>query len=236
MIQKQKPINLMIVNKTVPGSSQNEVKSLNWVLNYEKVVKAGKEDYDFSKDYYGFHPDAMNEYRTIRSYSLDELPAIESQYDGLIYLDNEGVEYKTPGYSSISHYGGFNQTDYLLLKDMINKNKLVIAEFNFFSDPTEDLVRYNTEQVMDIYSLRWKGKYFKALEKKKIASEMDIKWLDIYKDINGKEWDFNGPGLVLCSEKQERTSYYGENRAVRLSPGDEKHRRHRYRINRPEAG
>jgi hypothetical protein len=57
---------------------------------------------------------------------------------------------------------------------------------------------------MDIYSLRWKGKYFKALEKKKIASEMDIKWLDIYKDINGKEWDFNGPGLVLCSEKQER--------------------------------
>lgn len=204
MVQKQKPINLMIVNKTVPNSSRNEVKSLNWVLNYEKVVKGDNTEYDYSKDYYGFHPDALNEYRTIRSYRLEELPLIESQFDGLVYLDSEGVEYKTPGYNSISHYGGFNQTDYLLLKEMINKDKLVIAEFNFFSDPTEDLVRYNTEQILDIYSLRWKGKYFRTLEKKKIASEIDIKWLDLYKEINGKEWDYSGPGLVFCSEKQDR--------------------------------
>lgn len=204
MVQKQKPLNLMIVNKTVPSSSENEVKSLNWVLNYEKVSKTGNEAYDFSKDYFGYHPDALNQERAIRAYRLEELPEIKAEYDGLIYLDNEGVEYKTPGYSSITHYGGFNQTDYLLLKEMIANNKLVITEFNFFSDPTEDLVRYNTEQLMDIYTLRWKGKFFKDLDKKKIANEIDIKWLDSYKEINQKEWDYSGAGLVLCNEKQDR--------------------------------
>jgi hypothetical protein len=87
---------------------------------------------------------------------------------------------------------------------MINDDKLVIAEFNFFSDPTEELVRYNTEQLMDIYTLRWKGKYFKDLDKKKIASEIDIKWLDSYKELNDRDWDYSGPGLILCNDKQNR--------------------------------
>ncbi|MGC9343612.1 MAG: hypothetical protein ACP5E3_12990 [Bacteroidales bacterium] len=204
MVQKQKPMNLMIVNKTVPSSSENEVKSLNWVLNYEKVSKQDNEGYDFSKDYFGYHPDALNRERLIRSYRLEELPGLGDEYDGLIYLDNEGVEYKTPGYSSISHYGGFNQTDYLLLKEMINNEKLVITEFNFFSEPTEELVRYNTEQLMDVYTLRWKGKFFKDLDKKKIADEIDIKWIDSYKEINKKDWDYKGSGLILCNEKQDR--------------------------------
>jgi hypothetical protein len=204
MVQKQKPMNLMIVNKTVPSSSENEVKSLNWVLNYEKVAKHDSEGYDFTKDYFGYHPDALNRERAIKAYRLEELPELENEYDGLIYLDNEGVEYKTPGYSSISHYGGFNQTDYLLLKEMLNNDKLVITEFNFFSEPTEELVRYNTEQLMDVYTLRWKGKFFNDLDKKKIADEIDIKWIDSYKESNNKDWDYKGSGIILCNEKQNR--------------------------------
>ena len=204
VFQKDKPLNLMIVNKSVPNVSHNEVKSLNWVLNYEKVLKSGNEHYDFSKDYYGFHPDAVSEDRIIRAFGLTDFPDLQQEYDGLIYLDNEGVEMDGKHYASISHYGGFNQTDYLLMREMMNSGKLVIAEFNFFSDPTEDLVRYNTEQLIDIYTLRWKGKYFKDLDKEKVLKEIDEKWLRSYTDFNEKEWDFSGPGIVMCNEKQER--------------------------------
>jgi hypothetical protein len=204
MVQKKKPLNLMIVNKSVPTTSHNEVKSFNWVLNYEKVLKAGNEHYDFSKDYYGFHPEAVTEERTIKSYRLEDFPTIRKDYDGIVYLDNQGVELDGQKFSSITYYGGFNQTDYLLMREMMSSGKLVIAEFNFFSDPTEELVRYNTEQMMDIYSLRWKGKFFKNLEKKKIQEEVDPKWFESYSESYNKEWDYSGPGLILCNEKQQR--------------------------------
>ncbi len=204
VVQKKKPLNLMIVNKSVPASSSNEVKSFNWVLNYEKVLKAGDEHYDFTKDYFGFHPDAITEDRSIKAFGLHDFPDLQQEYDGLVYLDNEGVDLDEKKHSSISHYGGFNQTDYLLMKEMINSGKLVIAEYNFFSDPTEDLVRYNTEQMIDVYTLRWKGKYFKDLKKDKILKELDQKWLTSYSQNHENEWNFSGSGIVLCNEKYER--------------------------------
>lgn len=202
--QKKNPMDLMIVNKTVPRSTENEVKTLNWVLNYQKVLKDGNDNYDFSRDYYGFYPDAVSADRSIKAFRLEDLPELCEKYDGLIYLDNEGVELENQKYSNLKFYGGFNNTDYHLLKEMINSDKLVIVEYNFFSEPTEDLIRFNTEQLMDIYSLHWKGKYFKNLASKKIIGEIDEKWLDRYKNFYDKDWDFKGPGLILCNIKQDR--------------------------------
>ena len=202
--QKKNPMDLMIVNKTVPRSAENEVKTLNWVLNYEKVLKDGNDNYDFSRDYYGFHPDALSADRSIKAFRLEDLPELCDKYDGLIYLDNEGVELENQKYASLKYYGGFNNTDYHLLKEMINSDKLVIVEYNFFSEPTEDLIRFNTEQLMDIYSLQWKGKYFKNLAANKVFKEIDKKWLNAHNDYYENEWDYNGPGLVLCNLKQNR--------------------------------
>ncbi|MFW5820421.1 MAG: hypothetical protein ACOCWA_03970 [Bacteroidota bacterium] len=203
-IQKKNPLDLMIVNKTVLQSSENEVKSLNWVLNYRKVIKNDRQNYDFEKDYFGFHPDAISTDRTIRSFGIDDLSDIKEKYDGLFYLDNKGVELDHQKYANLKYYGGFNNTDFLLLKEMMNNEKLVVVEYNFFSEPTEELIRYNTEQLMDIYSLHWKGKYFKDLSEKKAGKELEEKWFECYKNYSGKEWDYTGPGLILCNLKQDR--------------------------------
>lgn len=203
-LQKSRSMELMVINKTVTKANQNEFKALNWVLNYKKFLKADGRQYDYKLDYFGYHPDAPGEEWLIRSFRLENLPALKEQFDAVVFLDNEGVPADLPGNTLKAAYGGLNQNDYLLLKEMIQSGKLIIAEYNFFSEPTVDLVRFNTEQLLDIYSIGWKGKYFDNLDARKIKDIIDIRWLDRYKEYYGKNWDFTGPGLILMNPRQNR--------------------------------
>ena len=204
-LQKSKKMEIMIVNKTVPRNSHNEVKSLTWVLNYNKILKTDNTHYRYEKDYYGYHPDAPAEEWKIRSFRLADLPAIEEKYKVLVYLDNEGVPLREDSAEfPANHYGGFNQNDYLLLRQMWNANKLIIAEYDFFSGPTEELVRYNTEQMLDIHCLGWRGCFFRNLDAGKIIRNLDARWIDRYKEYYGKNWDFMGSGFVLINTRQNR--------------------------------
>ncbi len=204
-IKKSRPINLLIINKTVPKSSENELRTLDWTLNFEKFVKPNNDNYNYKTDYYGFHPDmSMNELM-IKSFRLDEIDSFTQIYNGLIFIDNSGVEIEEKGNPGKKmRYGGLNQNDYILLKGMIAQNKLVFAEYNFFSEPTVDLVRFNTEKLIDIYYLGWKGKYFNNLKYKSVEKEISSRWIDIYKKLEGKDWTFNGPGIILMNEAQSR--------------------------------
>ena len=204
IIQKDRILDLMIINKTVLTENSNEVKSLNYVLNYKKILKSTENTYDYNRDYFGFFPQPVYEGEYIKSFKMEDVESISDQYDGLIYLDNEGVVSNRLGKGLASRYGGFNQNDYILLKEMYNKNKLIIAENNFFSEPTEDLVRFNTEQLLDVYSLHWTGKLFKNLEKKKISQEIKEEWFEIYKNQYNSEWNYEGSGMVLFNKRQSR--------------------------------
>ncbi len=204
-LQKSRQMEIMIVNKTVLGDSHNEVKSLSWVLNFNKILKTDNTRYNFNRDYYGYHPDAPAEEWKIRSFKLADLPDIREKYCALFYLDNQGVKMTSGDTKPASaYYGGFNQNDYLLLREMMNAGKLVIAEYNFFSSPTEELVRYNTEQLLDIHCLGWRGKYFASLDPEKLKDGLDPVWIDRYKEYNNRNWDFSGPGIILINEKQNR--------------------------------
>lgn len=200
-LQKGQVMDLMVVNKTVTSKSNNEMRSLNWVLNYQKIIKPSNQNYNFQQDYFGFHPDPVYKDNHIKAFKLNQIESFSYQYDGLIYLDNEGMQSKD---MPDLNYGGFNQSDYLLFKAMSAAGKLLVAEYNFFSDPTEDLVRFNTEQFIDVYSLRWHGKYFKDLSEKKISEDLGKNWLDIYKQNYSQEWNFEGPGIILLNKKQSR--------------------------------
>jgi hypothetical protein len=205
VLKKGKKIEIMIINKSVQKQSDNEIRSLNYVLNMHKIVKSSGQFYVYSQDYYGYHPEAVTSDFKINSFRLEELSTIKEKYDALYFVDNSGVNLSDQNILNYTgFYGGFNQNDYFLLKTMLDSGKLIIAEYNFFSEPTEDLVRYNTEQLMDIYSIAWKGKYFKNLSSDKITNELDIEWLGIYKDYYNDNWNFEGPGLVFINQNQKR--------------------------------
>ncbi len=204
-MQKSRHLDLMIINKTVPKTSENEVKSLNWVLNHGKYLKTNNLKYDFTLDYYGFHPKTKNEAGQIHYFKLNEIETLKEKYECLLFLDNKGVsEDFQETATSADFFGGFNQNDYLLLKDMVSNSKLVVIESDFFSTYTEDLVRYNTQQLLDVYSLGWKGRFFKDLSARIIEKEIGQEWIDNYKNFSNENWEFNGPGLVMINDKQDR--------------------------------
>jgi len=204
VVQKETKIDLMIVNKTVEKLKQNEFKSLNWALNYCKIVKSSSNSYDYQRDYFGYFPEPTYENAYIQGFKLSELSFLKDKYEGLIYLDCKGVGNTISATGQKSFYGGFNQSDFLLFKEMMGANKLVIAEYNFFSEPTEDLVRFNTEQLIDVYSVLWEGKFMNQLDREKVSVDLDEKWIEQYKENTGKNWEFKGSGLVLINEKKNR--------------------------------
>ncbi len=206
LVKKNRPVNIVIIDKSVWKSSQNEVKTINWTLNNQKFVDSLGELYNYHYDYLGYFPDAVTQDRRIKSFKLEDIPAMVENMDMLFFADNAGIQINRNENKPLSgiSYGGFNQNDYFLLKEMINRQKLVVAEYNFIAPPTEDLVCYNTEQFIDVYSLGWIGRYFNDLGKDKVAVLISTSWFDRFKQNYASDWNFSGPGIILLNASQNR--------------------------------
>jgi hypothetical protein len=55
--QEKKPMNILVLNKTVPTLDRVTHRSLFWILKNERFVdKEKKSSYSYRSDYYGFLP------------------------------------------------------------------------------------------------------------------------------------------------------------------------------------
>ena len=151
VFQEKKPLDVIIVDKTVPAITRENHRSLMWVLTNERFVKKeNKSSYSFRKDYYGFYPlKPLREKQFKRKdYRLAELIELSEAYDALYYTDLYGVFFNdwyhglNKNRRSRKLYGGMNNNDYLLMVEMKNRDKLVILEYNTFDYPTASLERY----------------------------------------------------------------------------------------------
>ena len=61
-------------------------------------------------------------------------------------------------------YGGLNNNDFLLLKEMKDRNKLIIMEYNSFDFPTAQFESVRTQEKLGIVFSGWSGKYFSSLD------------------------------------------------------------------------
>lgn len=95
------PLNIWIIDKTVPIPDYREHKGLMWILNHEKIVdeKTGSA-LEYDKDYFGFFP--INE----KIYDIRDIPDTKENPD-LIYLtDTYGVytdDYLKPNVKGVTH-------------------------------------------------------------------------------------------------------------------------------------
>src|SRR5690606_7929637 len=74
--QEKRPMDIAIVDKTVPNLERLKHKSFVWILNNGRFVKSEKKrSYSFRKDYYGFSPTRpLKERGSItKEYRLSEL-------------------------------------------------------------------------------------------------------------------------------------------------------------------
>jgi len=203
-IKPIKPLNIYILDKTVPTTERTEHKSLVWVLKHNKFTKPDGRLYDVDKDYYGFFPlNTKSQEFDFKSLRIHEVQDAALDYDALYYADTYGVYYNEwyknkANDADISQkvYGGLNQNDYLLLKEMKELNKLIITEFNLYNAPTSGLIREKVEDMFGINWSGWTGKYFPSLDTS--ATSYFPEWIiKMYMEQNNNQWPFKNAGIVL---------------------------------------
>lgn len=195
------PLNIWIVDKTVPIPDYREHKGLMWVLNHNKVIneKTGST-LRYDKDYFGFFPLSKE------VYDIRDIPDTKENPD-LIYLtDTYGVytdDYLMPnikGTRSNLLYGGLDKEELNKIVNNIGDGRTLIGEFNIASSPTNMENRKELEVLFGVNWSGWKGRYFENLER---DFEIPVWMVENYEKKEKKNWNFKGSGYILVSENEQ---------------------------------
>ncbi|MFC2115725.1 hypothetical protein ACFLTU_04580 [Bacteroidota bacterium] len=205
--KQSKPLEIMVMNKTVLGSEKKEHRAIFWLLLNEKFVKSDGKSYKKNQDYYGFHPVKPLKTRKyeVKRIKLEQIEELSAKYDIVYFADTYGVFFNEwyrresgKGKGTLIE-GGLNNSDYNFLKTMIDKNKLVIAEYNFIAPPTIGLVRKKVEDLLGFHWSNWKGTYINDLDPGH-SKDLPAGVVGIYKKRHNGEWPFSGQGIILVNE------------------------------------
>ena len=212
-IKPSKPINILVLNKTVLGLERKEHRAIFWLLLNDKFVKENNKVYRMEKDYYGFHPIKPLKSRKyeVKRIKLEEINDLASKYDMAYYSDTYGVFFNEwfrresgQGKGTLIE-GGLNNNDYLFIKGLHDQGKLLIAEYNFIAPPTIQLVRKKAEELLGIKWTKWTGRYVNELDPARSKDLPD--WIvGIYKKRNDGEWPYTGAGIVLVNEPAQQVA------------------------------
>jgi len=206
ILTPSKSINILIIDKTVLTKDCREHKGFNWILTQNKYVNSSGNFYNTTSDYFGFFPSENKKYKVndFSTFSDKQIDSICNLYQMLYYTDTYGI-YKNSWYldtlqneHSEKIYGGLDEGDYLLLKQMKAKKKLILAEFNFIAAPTREDIRTKTENLLNIKWSGWTGKYFSSLDT--LDNPELPKWvIKLYKAQHEGKWDFTHSGIVFVN-------------------------------------
>jgi len=206
--QSKKPMDILLVDKTVPNLEREKHKSFNWVLTNERFVKKEKKtSYSYRTDYIGFVPKRpLTEKKyEVNRIDLDDIIIISDSIDAIYFADTYGVFFND-WYQGLNKsrrsrllYGGLYNTDYLLINEMEKRNKLIILEYNSFDYPTAKYESFRTQEKLGLTFSGWTGKYFSSLDT--TSSEFPIWMTAMYRKQYNKPWSFSESGIVLLREK-----------------------------------
>jgi hypothetical protein len=200
--KEKKPMNIVILDKTVHNLDRSKHRSLTWVLANSRFVKKDNgRKYLLRQDYYGFFPIKPLRSKQFRKndIKLSEIIDMADNSDLIYYADTYGVFFND-WYQGINRsrrsrmlYGGLNNSDYLFLAEMKKREKLVILEYNSFDYPTDAYYRYRVEEQLGIQSSGWTGEYYPSLDSMNVPE-----WLvSLYTKTTREPWSFQNAGIVL---------------------------------------
>jgi hypothetical protein len=207
-VQTKKPLDIIIVDKTVPTLEREHHKPFDWILTNDRIVKKEKKtSYSYTKDYYGFFPQRplRDKKWDRRDYRLSDVIGLAEKNDAIYFTDTYGVFFNdwfrgiNKSRKSRKIYGGLNNTDFLLLKEMKDRNKLIIMEYNSFDYPTSEFDSFRTQEKLGITFSGWTGKYFNTLDT--TVKDFPVWMTAMYRKEYKKPWKFTKSGIVILKEK-----------------------------------
>jgi hypothetical protein len=206
--QSKKPMDILLVDKTVPNLERINHKSFNWILKNERFVKKeNKFSYSYKKDYFGFVPKRplRDKKYEVNRIDLNDVIILADSIDAIYYADTYGVFFND-WYQGLNKsrrsrllYGGLFNTDYLLINEMEKRNKLIILEYNSFDYPTAQFDSYRVQNKLGITASGWTGKYFSSLDT--TSTDFPIWMTAMYRKQYRQPWSFSKSGIVILSQK-----------------------------------
>ncbi len=206
--QAKKPLDIVVVDKTVPNFEMLKHKSFFWTIKNDRVVnKYTKRSYSFKKDYYGFvpiRPEKSKDWEK-NEYRLVELLNLADSADVLFMADTYGVFTNDWWFGTVKTqrsrklYGGLNNNDNILIMEMKNRNKLVILESNTFEYPTVEYEAQRIQNRIGIEYSGWMGKYFSSLDT--TTADFPIWMTEMYRRQYKQPWTFKKEGIVFLSNR-----------------------------------
>jgi len=204
MLTPGKPLDIVILDKSVPNETREEHRSFNFILTNNKYTTGQKKIYNFRKDYYGYFPLSDGKYKTrdFSNFSSAEISNLADTSDGAYFSETYGVYnndwyfIRNLIYPPALVYGGLQQKDVHLLRELKARNKLILTEFNLLASPTQHTIRRDVEKLFDIHWTGWTGRYFESLDSTDNPELPD--WLTVnYGAQHNGEWPFRKSGIVL---------------------------------------
>ncbi|EAZ82854.1 hypothetical protein [Algoriphagus machipongonensis] len=206
-VYPEKELKVLIMDKTVLGPDLVEHSSIFWVLNHLKIVKEDQSFYHRESDYLGYYPAESTAEAKIKDLSSFSQEDIKKQVEGLdlvYYTDTYGVM-ATLNENSATElipnkiYGGLDQNDLALIREVKEQEKTLVAEFNTMASPTSKSVRTEFENLMGLQWTGWIGRYFDDFDT--LSNQGIPTWVRTqYKKQHEGEWLPNGPGLLFIHE------------------------------------
>ncbi|MBU4540170.1 hypothetical protein [uncultured Acetobacterium sp.] len=199
--QTATPLNIWIVNKTVPDSTYKEHKGLMWVLNSEKLVlESTGKSLRYDRDYFGVFPKSDEEYQVREIPQAKEMPALIylADTDGVYPSDFNGVASDAiyAGVAQQPLVGDLSEAELASIKNNLGGGNTIIGEFNIWDANSQQ----GLQDIFRVSFTGWSGKYFMDLTKDVEIPEIIV---NNYQKQTGKSWDYNGGGLVLVSNQDQ---------------------------------
>lgn len=200
----KKKLVVAIVDKTVLTTKEQEHISLNWVLNQQKFSKNHSDLYDLEKDYFGFFPKENKKYQIkgLERFNNSQLRQLAGDADVAYITDAYGI-YRNEWFQqgdlrdrSGILYGGMSIQDLYFLRQMQERHKLIITEFNCLASPTAPFIRASFEKSFGIRWSGWIGRYFSSLDT--LSNQELPRWLvKNYQRQHNGAWPFSKSGIAF---------------------------------------
>lgn len=206
-LKPEKAMDIILVDKTVPTIERFNHRAISWILTNERFVSSAKKAYSYKKDYYGFFPlKPVSERKwEKKEYRLTDVINLADNNDAVYFADTYGVFFNDwyRGYTKTRHsrkiWGGLTNNDFLLIKEMKDRNKLIILEYNTFDYPASAFDSYRTQEKLGLTFSGWTGKYFHSLDS--TAHNFPLWMTEMYRNQYRRHWTYKGPGLILLNQK-----------------------------------
>lgn len=201
-------MNLVLMDKTVVDDYFSEHRSFFWMINQRRWIKNNGQEYDFTKDYLGFHKLTYNSFeeKDLNKYKQECIQNLLDTTDIILFADNYGVYSKQwifhENYNKDTIeflYGGIQESDLDFLECAMNMGKVILVEFNLYGPVLKKSVAKRAEELLGVKRTGWVGKYFHNLNHR--TNKNLPQWIPLlYKRNYNQEYHFHKGGIVLVNK------------------------------------